>query len=101
MRGLHVIEAVGLGVERHERCGGELGEPRVQGVLRKNLVIVARLAKRFDGRNHRTVCARAGVAVSAATASTATAPPAAGSSGEPKRLEQRAQFQTSVEFPQP
>src|SRR5476651_816844 len=39
----HVVQAVGLGIEGHERRRGEPGKPGIKGLLRQDLVIVARL----------------------------------------------------------
>ena len=48
----HVIQAVGLGVEGHERRRCELGKPEVQGLLRYDLAVVARL-RQLEERHRR------------------------------------------------
>ena len=47
---LHVVQAVGLGIEGDQRRGLQLLQPAFEHILRHDLVIFARARSRHDGR---------------------------------------------------
>jgi hypothetical protein len=49
----HIVQAVGLGVERNERRSGKFLEPHLQFLFRHDLVVVARLRRADHGDRRR------------------------------------------------
>ena len=98
--GLHVVEAIGFSIERNERRDGKFREPRVKCRLRQDLLIVACDGRCLDhcNRSHDLRARRV------RRSRDDDANHHSGSSRlrfRAQRLEQRTQFQSSVQFSQP